>query len=163
MPLNIAGLMAIAKDVVGDGSEYLGADADAIAALAASELANCVNSAIAGSLTGNEMWAVGVATPTAPSKLGGGMYEIGVNVPAQFRPSLMPEIYGGVSDMAALFNNGYSAHPLTVYYPGTGEIKRSRPFRSPAQFVQTGLQMFAGHGGGAYTVISTQPSGRFSG
>ena len=161
MPLNVAGIMAEVQANIGDGSEFVGAGGDAIAALAASELANCMNNAIAGSLTGNEMYAVGVASSAGVSKLGGGMYEIGVNIPAQFRPSLMPDVYGGVSDMAALFNNGYSAHPLTVIY-ADGSMRSSRPFRSPAQFVQTGLQMFAGSGGGAYTVVSTQPSGRFS-
>ena len=163
MPLNVAGIMAMVKANIGDGSDFLGAEADAIAEMAAGELANCINAAIAGSLTGNEMWAVGVATSGGYSKLGKGNYEVSVNLPPQFRPSLMPEIYGGVDDMAALFNNGYSAHPLTVYYPNTGEVRKSRPFRSPAQFIQTGLQMFAGSGGGAYTVVSTQPSGRFVG
>lgn len=160
MPLNIAGIMAEVQANIGDGSELVGADGDAIAALAASELANCMNNAIAGSLTGNEMYAVGVASSGGYSKIGGGMYEVGVNIPAQFRPSLLPDIYGGVSDMAALFNNGYSAHPLTVI-DVSGNIRSSRPYRSPAQFVQTGLAMFAGQGGGAYTVVSTQPSGRF--
>ena len=157
------GIMATVKANIGDGSDLLGADADAIAAMAAGELANCINSAIASSLSGNEIRAVGVASSGGVSKLGKGMYEVSANLPAQFRPSLMPEIYGGVDDMAALFNNGYSAHQLTVYYPKTGEVRKSRPFRSPAQFIQTGLQMFAGSGGGAYTVVSTQASGRFGG
>lgn len=160
MAFNMAGVLAQINAKIGDGSSFV--DGDAIAAQAASDLADCVSVAIYESLIGNEMSAVGAASPGGVSNLGGGMYEIGVNIPAQFRYSLLPDIYGGVNDMAALFNNGYSAHPLTVY-DINGNVRSSRPFRSPAHFVQRGLQMFAGRGGGDYTVVSTQASGRFGG
>jgi len=159
----MAGIMAEVHSKIGDGSSLIGADGDAIAAQAANHLASCVNDAISNALFGNEMAAVGFATPGGVTKCGNGIYEIGVNIPAQFRPSLMPEIYGGVDDMAALFNNGYVANQLTVYYPNTNEVKKSRPARLPAQFVQTGLAVFQVSGGGDYQVISVQPSGRFGG
>ncbi len=163
MPLNMAGIMAEVQANIGDGTDLLGADADAIAEMAAGELANCMNNAIAGCLMGNEMWAVGVATSSGASKMGGGRYKIGVNIPAQFRPSLLPERYGGVDDMAALFNNGYAAGHKVVKYENGKIVGASRQFRLPAQFAQKGVQMFAGSGGGAYTVVSTQVSGRFGG
>lgn len=164
MPLNKSAIMAIAKAKVGDGSEYLGADADAIAALAADELANCMNNAIAGCLTGNEMYAVGMATPSQVTKMGGGLYLIGVDIQAQFRPSINPAKYGGYPDMAKLFNNGYGPINQIVARDEHGNyIGATRPYRSPAHFVQAGMQSFAGCGGGAYTVLSTQVSGRFGG
>lgn len=100
----MSGILSTVKANIGDGSRFL--NGDAIAAQAQQDLVNCMNAAISGSLMGNEMSAVGSAVAGGISKLSNTEYQIGVSIPAQFRPSLMPEIYGGVDDMAALFNNG---------------------------------------------------------
>ena len=162
MPLNMEGIMATAKANIGNGSKLI--NGDAIAAQAQQELVSCMNTAIASSLFGNEMSAVGSASAGGVSKLSDTTYEIGVSISPQFRPSLFPERYGGVDDMAALFNNGYAAGRQVVKYDSDGNfVGASRQYRLPSLFVQTGLAMFQVSGGSDYQVISVQPSGRFGG
>ena len=163
MPVNVGSITAKFNAAIGSAgfkSKCAGKiNGAAIAAQAGADLASAINSAMNGSLSAAELGAVGSASSGGVSDLGNGIYQVGITIPTQFRPSLLPDIYGGVSDMAALFNNGYSAHPLTVI-DVSGKIRKSRPFRAPAYFVQNGVAAFGG-GSGDYEVISIDISGRF--
>lgn len=164
MPVNVGSITAkfnAAISSAGFKSRAAGKiDGSAIAAQAGAELASAINSAM-GSLSGAEQSAVGSASAGGVSDLGNGIYEVGITIPAQSRPSLIPEKYGGATDMAALFNNGYSAGRQVVVFDSSGNfVGASRQFRFPAHFVQNGVAAFGG-GGGNYEVISINISGRF--
>lgn len=87
-------------------------------------------------------------------------YEIDVSVPQQSRPSLVPEKYGSVNDMAALLNNGYSAGGVVDGY-WHGNYIHSLTFRSPTNFVENGVADFNAKYGAAYNAIAEIVSDRF--
>ena len=132
----------------------------AIANTAGQTLAQCINSAM-GALNGGQLAAVGEATASGATKVGEDTYSIGIDISQQFRPSLVPQKYGGVDDMAALFNNGWSASNEVIGF-WHGRLTRSRTSFPGVHFVQNGIAAFMGSGGGDYTIVSCTPSGRFT-
>ena len=135
-------------------------DGTSIAKQAGSELAKCINDAAARSLSGAQLAAVGSASAGGVTNLGDGNYSVDINMPANFRPSLAPDRYGGVNDMAALFNNGYSASKK-VFGMWHGHFTGSRQSFAGAHFVQDGVKTF-GDGGSDYDVVSIDIDSRFT-
>lgn len=132
-----------------------------IASEATSLLVDCMNNAITGSgLDGGALAAVGDVSSTSPVEISDGKFESTVSISSNFRPSLDPDRYGGVNDMAALFNNGYSAGGR-VFGMWHGEYVGSRISRPPLHFVQHGVDIFNAFYGGTYNATATMVSGRF--
>lgn len=129
---------------------------------AGESLANSISQAIVSNLnSGGAVAAVGSVSVESPRKIGYGEYSIGVNIEQQFRPSLVPEKYGGVDDMAALFNNGYvAANP--VFGIWHGRPTRSVTIRVGAGFVGKGVYNYlTTHTGDKYKILDIDISDRF--
>lgn len=114
-------------------------------------LADCINRAIASSgMSGGAVAAVGTAVSGGVTPVGdGSSYRGTVLLPGQSRPSLYPEKYGAVIDMALLLNNGYSARDK-VFGIWHGEPVKSLQFRTGAHFVPNGVREFNAGYGAAY-------------
>ena len=85
------------------------------------------------------------------SETGPGMYQIICGFKgATNRPSLAPDRYGGVENIIALFNNGYSAR-ATVYgeWPGYGPAA-SLTMRPGTHFMNAAVDAFNSTYGGQY-------------
>ena len=70
------------------------------------------------------------------------------------RPSLQPSKYGGVSNIVALFNNGYSAGGQ-VFGEWHGQRVGSRTMREGTHFVSQAVGMFNSTCGGQYHATAT--------
>ena len=128
---------------------------------AGEQLAQCVINAISSSgMNGGAIAAVGDVASTGATKVGEGVYQVGVTIGSEFRPSLVPEKYGGINDMAALLNNGYHAGNYVVG-EWHGNIIRSLTDREGAHFVQAGASDFMGSYGGPGHIVSLTISDRF--
>lgn len=133
------------------------AKALAIANQAGQDLAQAIQSAASASLSGGELAAVGDISSGGATEIGDGVYQIGINISQQSRPSLWQ---GAAYDMAALFNIGWGGGG--TYGMWHGERIRGRRFRPGSYFVQNGVEAF-GSGNGDYKVLSIRISGRFVG
>lgn len=70
-----------------------------------------------------------------------------------FRPSLYPAGYGGVNNIVALFNNGYTASHH-VYGSWHGNRVRSRLSRPGLHFMQAAVADFNGGHGAANNIVA---------
>lgn len=77
------------------------------------------------------------------------------------RPSLRPDMYGGINNIVALLNNGYAASgPVFGQWHGT-DIK-SKVVRPGTHFVQNAVSAFIGQYGGKYSILSATVSGEYT-
>lgn len=134
-------------------SKATSANGKAIAYNLANELVNNINSNSPSSIPSSPASFNGV------SDLGDNKYKLGVRIDYEFRPSLIPERYGGVTDMFALFNNGYSASNR-VYGMWHGEHIGSLTSREPLHFIQDAVDGLSG--GDGYEIIDKHISDRFT-
>lgn len=137
----------------------------AIAERAGDAMVGCVNNAIASSgLTGGAIAAIGNVSKDSVAETGRTgdtiQFEVGVSVDQQSRPSLDPGKYGGVMDMAALFNNGYIAGGV-VRGEWHGMIIDSLTHRPPTYFAEEAVDMFNSMYGAAYNATAELTSDRF--
>lgn len=131
------------------------------ASQAGSQLASCIESAISASgLSGGAVAAVGSVSASGASKTGDTSFEVTISIDQQSRPSLAPEKYGGVDNMAVLLNNGYAAGGR-VYGEWHGSYIGSRVSLGGAHFVQQGVANFEGSYGGP-CIIAGIDTGEFS-
>lgn len=167
MSINTAAIESVILSVVNSESFKL-ANRSAIASVtrpiaeeAANKLEDCINSSVSSSgLSGMAVAAVGQASVASISDMGDGIhYDASIDLPANSRPSLVPEKYGGINDMAVLFNAGYDAGG-TVTGEWHGIIVTSLPHRPALHFVQSGVDDFNGNYGSAYNAHA-EVSGRF--
>ena len=121
---------------------------------AGDELAGLINKAIGS--TGHAD-TIGSAKVSSIS-INGTQAVVEINIDKNFRPSLVPEKYGGVDDMAALFNNGYNAGGI-VYGMWHGKYVASLPERECALFVQEGIESF---NAAKYNATVEYDEGRFT-
>lgn len=122
-------------------------------------LVGCINDQI--SVSGSAMAAIGSASGSGVSQSGDVTQFVGtVDIPQNYRPSLRPDIYGGVDDMAKLFNDGYSAGG-TVVGEWHGMMISSLQHREGLDFVNKGVDAFNSSYGGEYNAHA-EVSGRFS-
>lgn len=118
--------------------------AAAIASAAAPLLAESVEEAISGSgLSGGAIGAIGSVSAGGAEHVGKFTYKVSASVDQQFRPSLVPDLYGGVDDMALLFDKGYSAGNK-VYGMWHGAYTGSLTSRPATNFAERGLEIFEG-------------------
>lgn len=137
------------------------AEAEKIANEAGGVLVRCINNAISSSgLSGGAIAAIGDVSSTSAVEAAPGKYEVEVSIGTQSRPSLAPVEYGGVRDMAALFNNGYSAGGRVFGY-WHGSWIGSLTFRDGAHFVEIGVNDFNAGYGSQYNAVATITSDRF--
>lgn len=127
-------------------------------------LANCINDAV--SVSGGALAAIGTASASETSQTfgvpatGGVITFTGtVEIPQNFRPSLEPGVYGGIDDMAALFDKGYDAGG-TVIGEWHGVVIESLQHRPALHFVQNGVDTFNSSYGASYNA-QAETSGRF--
>lgn len=129
---------------------------------AGEHLAQCVRSAIMSSgLNSGAINAIGDVTITNAFPIGNGRFHVGLYVGDVFRPSLQPDIYGGVDNMAALLNNGYTANNV-VYGYWHGNRIVSLPVREGAHFMQHGVENFKNKYGDKYNVVELTISDTFT-
>ncbi len=124
----------------------------AIAYNLANELVDSINSGSPSSIHSSPASFNGV------SDLGDNKYKLGVRIDYEFRPSLIPERYGGVTDMFSLFNNGYVANSY-VYGQWHGSSIRSLVSRPPLHFIEESVDGL--HDGNGYKIIDKHISSRF--
>ena len=123
------------------------------------KLADCISIAISSSgLSGGAIEAIGHPTTLGVYESGTGFIGY-VDMPENFRPSLVPKKYGGINNMAALFNNGYQAGD---YVTGLwhGKNVRSLEYRPASDFVEQGVSNFNGNYGSDYNAYA-EVSGEF--
>lgn len=127
-------------------------------------LAGCINSSI--SVSGSAVAAIGTASASETTQesgvppLGGTInYSGSVDMPQNYRPSLDPGKYGGVDDMAALFDKGYDAGGQVIG-EWHGVIISSLQHRQALHFVQAGVDAFNSSYGAPYNAHA-ETSGRF--
>ena len=138
------------------------AEADAKASAICSDLVACVESAIGSSgLSGGAIAAIGGVSASV-TDLGNGEYHIEATIGQESRPSLCPEKYpDGATDMAGLFDKGYSAGGV-VYGEWHGNRIRSLPHRPGVGFVAHAVAEFQGKHGADDGVVSVDyDHGRF--
>lgn len=133
---------------------------------AGNAMVSCVDQAISSSgLTGGAIAAIGDASVDSISESArfadSIKFKVGVSIGQQSRPSLDPGKYGSVNDMAALFNNGYSAGG-TVRGVWHGMVITSLPFRPPTYFAQHAVDAFNSQYGAAYNATAELTSDRFN-
>lgn len=97
---------------------------------------------------------------SAPSKVGKNRYTIGISFSGDLhRDSLVPKLYDGVDNIAALLNNGYSAG-RRVYgiWKGHNDDKRmgSLTDRAPSEFVDYAVRNFMATCAKKYGVINIE-------
>lgn len=72
----------------------------------------------------------------------GGSISCGLSFSGSFgRPSLAPELYGGIDNIIVLFEKGYSAH-APVYGCWHGEMVCSRTYREGIGFIASAVDAF---------------------
>ena len=125
----------------------------AIAYSLANELVDSINSNSPSSISSSPASFNGV------TDLGDNKYKLGVSIDYVYRPSLVPERYGGITDIFALFNNGYSASNR-VYGMWHGEHIGSLTSREPLHFIQDAVDGLSG--GDGYEIIDKHISDRFT-
>lgn len=140
------------------------AEAEAIAAgianAAAPLLAQCIQNAISSSgLSEGAIGAIGSVSSGGAEKVGKFTYKVTASVDQQTRPSLDIDKYGGVTDMALLFDKGYSAGGH-VFGEWHGNYIRSLISRPATNFVERGMEEFVGSVPANCEVIDTD-LGRF--
>ena len=134
-----------------------------IANEAGQQLVACMREAISASgLNGSAIAAIGDVSSTGAVEVSDGRFEVDVSIDAQHRPSLDPSRYGGIDDMAALFNNGYSTGGKRVRGMWHGNMIWSRPERPATFFVQQGVDHFNSAYGGQYNATAEIVTDRFS-
>ncbi len=117
-------------------------EASALAYDLAEECADDIERALSASgASGYMVAAVGRAYPGEPIKINNNRYEVPIYIESNSRPSLMPERYSGIEDMAALYNNGYLAAG-SVWGVWHGNYIRSLEYRPATNFVQDGISIF---------------------
>lgn len=122
---------------------------------AGDELAGLINKAIGS--TGHAD-TIGSAKVSSIS-INGTQAVVEISIDKNFRPSLVPDVYDGVDDMAALFNNGYNARKQVFgYWHGkwTGSVTE----RDCELFVQEGIESFDA---AKYNATVEYDEGRFIG
>lgn len=131
-----------------------------IAEAAAPLLAQCIESAIAGSgLSSGAISAVGSVSAGGAEHVGKFTYKVTASVEQNSRPSLKPSKYDGVDDMALLFDKGYSAGG-SVFGEWHGSNIWSKRSRPATNFVEMGMADFVSKVPANCEVISTD-LGRF--
>lgn len=114
-------------------------------------LKNSINSS---GLSANAQAAISSLAATAPQALGDNTYRIGVYFNGNLsRPSLDEARYGGISDLAELFNNGMTAR-ASVYGSWHGQNIWSRTVIPGAGFMEAAVADFLGNYAAEYNVIS---------
>lgn len=111
----------------------------------------------------NEIASSGIAiadaislTRSDPYKVGTNKYQIQVSFTGDLhRDSLVPEKYGGVDNIIALFNNGYSAGN-TVYGIWHGEQIASLPTRPGIHFIASAVRNYMANYASEYGVIDIE-------
>ena len=131
-------------------------EADTKASVICSDLVACIESAIGSSgLSGGAIAAIGDVSASV-TDLGNGEYHIEATIGKESRPSLYPEEGGypdGATDMAGLFDKGYSAGGV-VHGEWHGSRIRSLPHRSGVGFVAHAVAEFKGKHGADDGVVS---------
>lgn len=131
-----------------------------IANAAAPLLAQCIQNAISSSgLSGGAIGAIGAVSAGGAENVGKFTYKVTASVDQQTRPSLDIDRYGGVTDMALLFDKGYSAGGR-VFGEWNGRYIGSLVSRPATNFVERGVDEFKGSVPANCEVISTD-LGRF--
>lgn len=105
---------------------------------------------------GNGFSALTNITHTSPYKIGNDTYAVEVYFSDDLsRPSLYPEQYSGINNIAALLNNGYEARDY-VYGEWHGERIRSRKSLGGMHFMQSAKRNFEGNYGSEYNVVDVE-------
>lgn len=125
-----------------------------VAALA-HELLSAIQSAAGGAgIPASVQSHISSASVSAPVEVGPGSYSVSISFGGDMsRPSLEPRKYGGVSNIVALFNKGYSA-PKAKYVGGYwhGSFTWGKPSRPALQFIQAACDSFMASHGGEYDI-----------
>lgn len=130
---------------------------------AAKELIKLVKKAAASSDVAESVLAdISTLTASEPRHIGGTTWEIELSFGGDLgRASLQPNKYGGVTNIIALFNNGYPAdggrseaiaHVRGFWH---GEYISARPYREPLQFMQNAANEFNAIYGAKYNAYVT--------
>lgn len=113
-------------------------------------------------VAGSVLADISTLTAGRPVALSDGSYQIELSFKSDLsRPSLMPEKYGGVTNIIALFNNGYpkdaGRSSAISYVDGMwhGKFTRALPYREPLGFMQSAVEMFNWLYGEDYNVTVT--------
>lgn len=77
------------------------------------------------------------------------------------RDSLAPETYGGVDNIVALLNNGYTAGG-TVYGQWHGKQIHSLRKRTGTHFIQSAVRQFWDKYAGVYNILNIEVSGEYT-
>lgn len=105
-------------------------------------------------LSANAQSAISDFECTSPIDMGNGTYLIKVYFDGDLsRPSLYPEKYGGLNDLAEMLNDGMHAKNH-VYGMWHGEYIRSRTVFPGTHFMEQAVSDFMGNYGTEYGVIS---------
>ena len=132
-----------------------------IATDAGEQLAACITDAIGSTLNEGAAAAVGGVYSNFAYKSGENQYTVEINIDQNFRPSLCPEEYSGIDDMAAMLNEGYAASNY-VYGIWHGRRIKSLITRKGANFVWKGISNFYSTHTGNYEIIDIDvDEGRF--
>ena len=93
-----------------------------------------------------------------PYKLSNGTYQIQIGFTDSdlSRPSLQPSMYGSISNLAALYNNGVDHVMKPVYGEWNGTRVRSKTVIPGAHFMQRAVDDFAGNYAYEYNVIDIE-------
>lgn len=160
------------KKALGDGANGVDLDARKIEMIAAGQemLALLKQHGASAGLPASVMSHIESFTASAPVVNDDGSGTITLTMASDpSRPSLCPERYGGVSDIVAIFNNGYEAN-ASVYghwanheqtmRTSAGKIRdgsafvKSRPQREGLGFMQSAVAEFNATCGGKYNVFA---------
>jgi len=126
----------------------------ALAAEAAETFIKVLEGCMRVSLGSSAAGALSGLAATTPQNLGDGKYSVTVYwVGDLTRPSLVPERYGGVKDLAELFDKGYSA-THGVHGSWKGADQWSRKSRPATGFMDEAVAEFLGKYSAKYNVIS---------
>lgn len=134
-----------------------------IATMAGEDLASSITNAIHSLFNEGAANAVGGVYSNQAIKIGDGRYSIEINIDQNYRSSLVPEVYGGVKDMAVLLYKGYTAGNR-VHGMWHGKEIWSLAERSGTDYIWKGINDFMGSGAGnaRYKVIDVSVGDRFS-
>lgn len=137
-------------------------EAPRIVSEAADYFIDVMRSAIASSgVSANVAAAISDMSHGAPIKIGSGQYTIYIDFSNNlYRPSLDPAHYGGINNLAALYNNGAKGGEKMKQVHGVWHGKEywSNPVIPERNFVQSAINTFMSAYGGEFKSVIITPS-----
>lgn len=97
--------------------------------------------------------AIGDISLDGVSEIGEGKYTVGISISSHSSPSLQPEEYGQIDNLAKLFNHGVDHVMRPVQGEYNGNVIWSRTVIPGAHFLQEAKAAFEGGYGGEYNVL----------